>query len=647
MEFTAIRDLIGDAVDFHGIYRTILETTGSPSIIVGGDGTIIMVNEFFARFTGYSREEIEGQMQLPDFIDSSCREQVKKYHHLRRHEPKEVPDSYETILVDRDGNAHHLLISVAIIPGTDASIITWLDFTRQHKALEALAESEERYRSLVRLLPEAVIVHSGGTIRYLNDSAVGLLGVSDSGDALGKNIDDFIRGRSGDHLSCDSAAHAENMSIAQRSVSRNDRRSFEIEVRSVPISYKGEKAILWVVRDITRQKQAGIEIKRQNNRLLIINEIIRVANSSLSFDEMLEFILKRTLELLNFDAGWIYLKKTNGRKAELISALGVPQSFRESAAEITIRDWPYNLIFFAGQSRFVNNLPDQPPGAADTRILEEVDAISLAGIPLISESVVVGGLFIASRMHYRFSDEEITILEAIGTKIGGIILRGMLQDQLHLALEEMVFYLDLLMHDIRRATVDSLNAIGALREGYGTNADIDRIETNQKQCNEIIDNIKVVQKLNYGESRLIPVDLDSVIETEAEKFPDMSIYYEKTGLCVLADEYFPDIFANLLGNCWKFGRPHVVVRIGTTVSSSSVLISVEDTGPGMSDERKTQCFSYVDTMTRRLGGKGLGFQVCCMLIERYGGRIWAEDRVPGRPGCGLAVRFTVRLFKEE
>ena len=41
-------------------------------------------------------------------------------------------------------------------------------------------------------------------------------------------------------------------------------------------------------------------------------------------------------------------------------------------------------------------------------------------------------------------------------------------------------------------------------------------------------------------------------------------------------------------------------------------------------------------------GRGLGLYICRMLVERYGGRVRADDRVPGRPGCGAAIRFTLR-----
>jgi len=42
------------------------------------------------------------------------------------------------------------------------------------------------------------------------------------------------------------------------------------------------------------------------------------------------------------------------------------------------------------------------------------------------------------------------------------------------------------------------------------------------------------------------------------------------------------------------------------------------------------------------GSQGLGLSICRMLTARYGGRIWIEDRVAGRPGEGAAFRFTLR-----
>jgi len=42
-----------------------------------------------------------------------------------------------------------------------------------------------------------------------------------------------------------------------------------------------------------------------------------------------------------------------------------------------------------------------------------------------------------------------------------------------------------------------------------------------------------------------------------------------------------------------------------------------------------------------VSGKGLGLFICKTLIERYGGSIGVEDRVPGEPGRGVVFRFTL------
>jgi len=46
-----------------------------------------------------------------------------------------------------------------------------------------------------------------------------------------------------------------------------------------------------------------------------------------------------------------------------------------------------------------------------------------------------------------------------------------------------------------------------------------------------------------------------------------------------------------------------------------------------------------------LAGAGLGLYICRMLIERYSGKIWVDDRVPGEPGRGAAIRFTLRAAR--
>ncbi|WP_243669973.1 ATP-binding protein [Methanoculleus chikugoensis] len=56
----------------------------------------------------------------------------------------------------------------------------------------------------------------------------------------------------------------------------------------------------------------------------------------------------------------------------------------------------------------------------------------------------------------------------------------------------------------------------------------------------------------------------------------------------------------------------------------------------MPDERKPYLFTRFSGGDGEKSGRGLGLYICRMLIERYGGKIWADDRVEGRPEEGAA-----------
>ncbi|WP_292364128.1 MULTISPECIES: sensor histidine kinase [unclassified Methanoculleus] len=98
----------------------------------------------------------------------------------------------------------------------------------------------------------------------------------------------------------------------------------------------------------------------------------------------------------------------------------------------------------------------------------------------------------------------------------------------------------------------------------------------------------------------------------------------------------------MLGNAAKFGGPGVEIAIRVEEHDDEVLVSVEDTGPGVPDAIKPRLFDRLVRGTQTMAGTGLGLYICRMLVTRYGGRIWADDRVEGRPECGTAIRFTLR-----
>jgi len=75
------------------------------------------------------------------------------------------------------------------------------------------------------------------------------------------------------------------------------------------------------------------------------------------------------------------------------------------------------------------------------------------------------------------------------------------------------------------------------------------------------------------------------------------------------------------------------------VGRSQVELSVADCGPGIPvDELKTIFESFVTTKAQ---GTGLGLSIARTIIETYGGRIWAENKL----GSGAVFRFTLPLAR--
>jgi len=74
-----------------------------------------------------------------------------------------------------------------------------------------------------------------------------------------------------------------------------------------------------------------------------------------------------------------------------------------------------------------------------------------------------------------------------------------------------------------------------------------------------------------------------------------------------------------------------------------VEIAVTDNGRGIPDAMKPIIFDRFRKGSEERSSYGLGLHIVKMLVEAYGGRVFADDRVPGQPDEGAAIRFT--LFK--
>jgi len=204
-------------------------------------------------------------------------------------------------------------------------------------------------------------------------------------------------------------------------------------------------------------------------------------------------------------------------------------------------------------------------------------------------------------------------------------------------------YLDILTHDINNINTASLNYGRMLeaRTGEAREEFLHKLVQTLEKSDDIIRNISTLRRMQESSSPPAQLHLTELIRKEIAGFPDARIEYDGTDAVVQADEMLSSVFTNLIGNSLKHGgaEPHVVIRVEPRVRD--VLVSIEDNGGGIPDALKALVFERFQRGDTTVSGKGLGLFICRSLIERYGGRIWVEDRVRGDPSRGTAIRFTL------
>lgn len=159
------------------LYRTIFETTGTATIIIEDDMTISLINSESEKLLGYPKDKIEGKVKWDSVVAPEDLESMKGYHIARRLIPDNAPSSYEFSLLRPNGERRDVVLTIAMIPGTNQSVTSMLDITDRKKADEALQLSEARYRAVVedqtevicRYLPDGSIVFVNGNYCHYFD----------------------------------------------------------------------------------------------------------------------------------------------------------------------------------------------------------------------------------------------------------------------------------------------------------------------------------------------------------------------------------------------------------------------------------------------------------------------------------------------
>jgi len=161
--------------------------------------------------------------------------------------------------------------------GGGAVVLSLLALVRlnSRRHLRTLRETDARYRQLLALSPEAVLVHATGKILFTNPAAAEMLGLASEDDLVGRAIDDFAdentRAALAGQATDDAGGRAPRVRGRLRTAGGG---SLDVEIVSSPCVYHDQPAVVVLARDISAQ----LRYERDLHALALIDELTGLHN---------------------------------------------------------------------------------------------------------------------------------------------------------------------------------------------------------------------------------------------------------------------------------------------------------------------------------------------------------------------------------
>lgn len=118
-------------------------------------------------------------------------------------------------------------------------------------------------------------------------------------------------------------------------------------------------------------------------------------------------------------------------------------------------------------------------------------------------------------------------------------------------------------------------------------------------------------------------------------------------LCSADPDLLRQVYANLLGNAWKFtrGRQEATVEVGCRLQGRQPVYFVRDNGVGFDMAYAARLFGVFQRLHQvdAFEGTGVGLAIVKRIVEKHGGRVWAEAAV----NEGATFFFTLQDCKPE
>ena len=190
------------------------------------------------------------------------------------------------------------------------------EIRERQQAQDRLHESEEHYRQLVELCPDAIFIHSGGRFVFANSAAAQLYGATSAQELIGRPIMDIVhpdyRETVEERIRKLTEERTQVGWIEQKAV-RLDGTIIDVEVAAAPFTYQQTPAAQVVVRDISDRKRLEAELRKNLEQERELSELKSRLITTISHEYRTPLtVIQSSAELLEYyEHRWSPEKKLN------------------------------------------------------------------------------------------------------------------------------------------------------------------------------------------------------------------------------------------------------------------------------------------------------------------------------------------------
>lgn len=666
LTFSTIRNLKGKIVGISSISHDIsahkqteqqlrlqaaaLASAANGIMITNREGQIIWTNPAMTSLTGYSAAEARGQNPR---LFKSGQQDMALYK-----------DLWDTItagrvwhgeLVNRRKNGALYPEEMTITPvrALDHEITHFVavkqDISERKAAEEELSASEARYRRLFERSQDGILVVEAlgsepGRVTDANPVALRMLESAPSG-VLGKKLWEI------EALSAAGATRETFRDLRQGDLPLLTKSGKLIDVEFMAIAYHlEEKGVLQCsLRDITLRRQAEQEAKALND---VLEE--RVAHR---IQELAALNEELSVEVGERKAAEEALGKLQ-RQTELIL---------NSAGEGILR------IDLDGTCAFANPAASRILGYSRQELLgQNVHTLcqhrladgsfcKLENCPT-QLALTQGAVQLAENQIFTRNDNTSIWVDTVtapmtqaGQIIGAVqILRDVSERR---EIERMKDeFVSMVSHELRSPLTSIRGALGLLAKGDSkaqpgrTQHLLEVAIRNSERLAHLISDILDSSRLESAplerrlcEARELTAQAAELMRPMAEAAAvEVRVKSEAFSLFLDPDAIL-QVLMNLLSNAIKFSAPGGEVRLEARQNGAEAIFRVIDHGQGIPADKLEAVFGRFQTVdasdSRKRGGSGLGLFICRGIVQRHGGRIWAESTL----GKGSTFVFTIPM----